>query len=158
MSTLPPRSRRLSTHRPTKADRAAAATMMEACRAAETTLKLAAERSRDGSVSVAARGAASFLCSIRVAVAARVATGSAPLPLHDRLRLEWLASSFLPGRADARLLDEAARLLREAVASIPSSELLGDEMDRLRVASVEAWSLAHALASVAEPDLLFATG
>lgn len=160
MSTPSSKSRRPPTRRATaKVDAVAAVEITAACRAAETTLKLASERARDASVAVAARSAAGFVGSIRVAVAARAGTGSAQLALHDRLRIEWLASSFLPGRADVRLLDEAARLLHELVASLPEAAWLGTELDRLRVASAEAWSLAHAIRPVtAEPDLLFATG
>lgn len=136
-----------------------AARLSATCRAAEATLGLAAERARDGSVAVAARSAAAFVARIRTDLATRTGSGAARLALHDRLRIEWLASSFLPGRADARLLEEAARLLREAVAMLPEAGPLAAEGDRLRVASAEAWSLAHALVpGPAEPDLLFATG
>lgn len=148
-----PRARRSAARRLSQDDAVLASKLASTCRAAETILGLAAERARDASVAVAARSAAAFVARIRVD-----AGGRPQLALHDRLRIEWLASSFLPGRADARLLDEAARLLHETVSTLPASEVFGAAVDRLRLASAEAWSLAHALTPAAEPDLLFATG
>jgi hypothetical protein len=117
---------------------------------------LAAARTDDANLTVAVKSAAAFVARIRASVQARAA-GGAHLPLRDRLRLEWLASSVVPGRADARLLDECANLLSSALRALDGSHVFVDEHAKLRLASAEAYSLAHALAPASTADLLFAT-
>jgi hypothetical protein len=131
----------------------AALTMTSACSAAAVGFELCALRTRDETISVAAKNAAAFLRSLGGATenAAR-AKGIDARPRSrtcDRLRWEWLASTatVLDGSPDGRLASECARLLSEVDADSVAN--LGDEIAaRFRVATAEAHSLASAIEQI----------
>ena len=146
---------------PTAADAVAATKLDAVCRAVEAAFSLAVQRTADPRLAVAARSAGAFVASIRARVAAHaraigLATRSG-VPLRDRLRLEWLASSMMPGRTDVRLLEECARLLADSLRALPPQHVFLEDVARLRLAYAEAFSLGRAIASESRGDLLFAT-
>lgn len=152
--------RRLRAPTPTEASAVAAAKLAAVCRAVEASFALAEQRTADPRLAVAVRSARAFVASIRSRVADRAAAMglaiTASVALRDRLRLEWLASSMMPGRADVRLLEECARLLAETLRSRAPHHAFVEEVARLRVAYAEAFSLGRAIASESRGDLLFA--
>jgi hypothetical protein len=136
---------------------AAYTTMTAAFSTAAIGFELLSRRTRDASVAVAVESAAHHLRSLLdVAVTAAAHRGIDARPrarTKDRLRWEWLASTavVVDGESDRRLLSECARILGEAVHSVEKEREDGaprvdleDALDtRLRLASAEAFSLAH---------------
>jgi hypothetical protein len=135
------------------------ATLAAACTSAATGLELLVRRTREPSIAAAAKGAADNLRSVAgLAVSEAASRGLDALPrarTGDRLRWEWLAStaSVLDGAADERVLEECARVLGEAIPTVTRAlaprgkDKSADHLcDRLRLASAEAYSLAHTAA------------
>jgi hypothetical protein len=138
------------------------ATLASACTSAATGFELLVRRTREPSIAAAATGAAAHLRSVAAAAVADAASrGLDARPrarTGDRLRWEWLAStaSVLDGTADQRILEECARVLGDALPTVTRAlaprgraqetrDTGANQLcDRLRLASAEAYSLAHA--------------
>lgn len=111
---------------------------------------LCARRTSDAKVKVAVNGAAASLKMLLDAMVTEAATyGVDAKPrtrIGDRMHWEWIASTavVMHGTADAKLLDECARILGDVIGLDVSP--LGDEYaSKVRLASAEAWSLAAAV-------------
>jgi hypothetical protein len=134
-------------------------TMAAACSSAATGFELLVRRTRERSIAAAAKGAAAHLRSVAEAAVAEAAARGLDARLRartgDRLRWEWLAStaSVVDGSPDERVLEECARVLGDALPTVTRAlaprgkDGRADHLcDRLRLASAEAYSLAHAAA------------
>jgi hypothetical protein len=109
---------------------------------------LCARRTRDKTIAVAAENAAASLRSLVEAtteIGGGLQANAAPRArTGERLRWEWLASTAMvvDGAAEGRLLSECARILGDAVVHTRAS-VDPTIAARFRVASAEAFSLAH---------------
>ena len=135
----------------TPADAVVATQVVAVCHAVEVGFAVAVQRTTDPRLAVAAKGAGEFVASIRC----RVGDLPSKALLRDRLRLEWLASTMLPGRASERVLEECTRLLASCLQGLPLQHVFTDEAARLRVAHAEAYSLHRAIAAERRDELLF---
>jgi hypothetical protein len=112
---------------------------------------LCARRTRDKTIAVAADNAAASLRSLvqaTIEIARSLQTNAGPRArTGERLRWEWLASTAMvvDGAAEGRLLSECARILGDAVA-LTRRGVDPSIAARFRVASAEAFSLAHTVA------------
>lgn len=105
---------------------------------ARAAYELCARTAKNALVAVAVRDAAA---SLERSFELQAPPFRATLRLGDRLRLEWLAA--MPNAVES-LLGECARVLAAAIG------LSNDQVsERLRLASAEAHSLSHAVASEA---------
>ena len=141
--------RRLRARMP--ADAVVATQVVAACRAVEVGFVFVVQRTTDPRLAVAAKSAGVFVASIR----GRIGVLPSKALLRDRLRLEWLASTMVPGRASERVLEECTRLLARCLEGLPREHAFTDEAARLRVAYAEAYSLHRAIAAERRDDLLF---
>jgi hypothetical protein len=127
------------------------AAVAAACREAATGFELCARRTREPSTAVAAKSAAKNLRAVLEAVLDAAAFHRVEAPPRartgERLRWEWLASTAAVvdgGEPSARLLAECARVLGSALDVVRRGGFDEPIAARLRVASAEAYSLAHA--------------